>query len=276
MIAAQLRKQFSASGRTNDFRELKRKLVLGATDLDSGESAPFGLPGLDHVPISLAVQASAALPGLFPPVEIEGRHHVDGALKKTLHASVLLDEGLDLLICLNPPVSFDASAATRPRVMSRSEERIPRLVDGGLPVVLSQTFRTLIHARLKLGMKGYEHSQPGTTILLFEPDQRDPEMFLANTFSCSQRRVLAEHAYQRTRRMMRLRRSSLNRQLARHGAQIVDAVLDDASRRLLRPAKTDGRNACLALRRLEEVFDDLETTLTAWPQPQLQPAPVPR
>jgi hypothetical protein len=69
-------------------------------------------------------------------------------------------------------------------------------VDGGLPVVLSQTFRTLIHSRLELGMKGYENSHPHTDILLFEPDHRDPEMFLANTFGYSQRRSLAEHAYQ--------------------------------------------------------------------------------
>ena len=33
-----------------------------------------------------------------------------------------------------------------------------------------------------------------------EPDPRDAELFLANTFSYSQRRALAEHAYQRTRR----------------------------------------------------------------------------
>jgi len=277
MIDVQSRKKFSVPGRSNDFRQLKHKLVPVATDLDSGESEPFGLPGLDHVPISMAVQAGSALPGLFPPVEIEGRHLVNGALKKTLHASVLLDEGLDLLICLNPLVSFDSTAATRHRVMARGEERIPKLVDGGLPVVLSQTFRALIHSRLELGMKGYEHSHPGTTILLFEPDQRDPEMFLANTFSYAQRRMLAEHAYQRTRQMLRSRRSSLNRQLARHGVQVDDAVLDDANRRLLRPAKPDGRNASRALRRLEEVLDDLETTLTAWPpQPTLQPTLVPR
>ena len=40
--------------------------------------------------------ASASFPIVFPPVEIDGRHYVDGALKKTIHASVLLDEGLDL------------------------------------------------------------------------------------------------------------------------------------------------------------------------------------
>jgi hypothetical protein len=149
--------------------------------------------------------------------------------------------------------------------MSSGAQRIPRLVDGGLPVVLSQTFRTLIHSRLELGMKGYERSHPDTTILLFEPDQRDPEMFLANTFSYAQRRTLAEHAYQRTRQMLRSRRGSLARQLARHGVRIDDVVLDDTRRRLLRAPQPAGRNASRALRRLEEVLDDLEVTLGAWP-----------
>jgi NTE family protein len=43
----------------------ERKLVLVATDLDSGQTAPFGQPGWDHVPISQAMAASAALPGCF-------------------------------------------------------------------------------------------------------------------------------------------------------------------------------------------------------------------
>ena len=72
-----LRRVFSAPGCTNDFRELPRKLYVVATDLDTGRSVPFGAPGFDHVPISRAVQASAALPGLFAPVEIDGRHFVD-------------------------------------------------------------------------------------------------------------------------------------------------------------------------------------------------------
>ena len=66
--------------RTNDFRQLKHKLFLVATDIDTGASVPFGADGWDDVPIARAVQASAALPGLFPPVEIGGRYYVDGAL----------------------------------------------------------------------------------------------------------------------------------------------------------------------------------------------------
>jgi hypothetical protein len=177
---------------------------------------------------------------------------------------VLLDEGLDLLICLNPLVPFDASAAPRHRVMSSGEERIPRLVDGGLPVVLSQMFRSLIHSRLLLGLKGYEHSHPGTTIVLFEPDRRDAELFLANTFSYSQRRALAEHAYQQTRRMLRSRRSELARQFAPHGVHIDDAALDDPHRTLLGRRARVRRRSARAARRLEEVLNDLDHALTRY------------
>jgi predicted acylesterase/phospholipase RssA len=273
-IEAQMRRILAAPGRSNDFRELRatrgRRLVLVATDLDSGEAAPFGMPGLDHVPISQAVAASAALPGLFPPVPINGRWYVDGALKKTLHASVLLEEGLDLVLCLNPLVPFDASHSLRHRVGQGARAPIPKLVQGGLPVVLSQTFRSLIHSRLELGMKGYASSHPDTDILLFEPDHRDPALFLANTFAYSQRRALAEHAYQRTRAMLRSQRSSLGATLARHGLQLDAAVLD-AERRLLAPSRRSDRRGGLAappasravatLQRLDEVLDDLERAL---------------
>ncbi|HEY6132978.1 MAG TPA: patatin-like phospholipase family protein [Rubrivivax sp.] len=262
-LEAQMKRLLSLPGRSDDFRKLDRRLVLVATDLDSGATAPFGLPGWDHVPISRAVAASAALPGLFPPVEIGGRWYVDGALKKTLHASVLLDMQLDVVICLNPLVPFDATHSERHRVLASGEERIPRLVEGGLPVVLSQTFRSLIHSRLEIGMKGYDASHPGTDVLLFEPDHRDPEMFLANTFGYGQRRILAEHAYQRTRADLRSRRSTLRVQLARHGIGIDDAALDDRGRHLVSRRAPAGGRAAGALRRLDEVLDDLERLLPA-------------
>ncbi|KPF57542.1 patatin [beta proteobacterium AAP51] len=267
-LQRQLTQVFSAPGRSNDFRQLQRRLVLVATDLDSGVAAPFGLPGWDHVPISQAVAASAALPGLFPPEPIDNRWYVDGALKKTLHARVLLDLGLDVVLCLNPLVPFNAGAGGElPHRVLGARSRIPRLVDGGLPVVLSQTFRSLIHSRLELGLKGYEASHPGTEILLFEPDHRDPEMFLAHTFGYAQRRWLAEHAYQHTRADLRSRRSVLRRQLARHGLALDEAVLDDPQRHLLqrrpRQMPPPASRAGLALKRLDEVLNDLERALAA-------------
>ncbi len=251
---------FNKPGRTNDFTKLRTRLTLVATNLDSGEAAPFGQPDWDHVPISRAVQASSALPGLFPPVEIGEQYYVDGALKKTLHATVALDEGVDLMLCLNPLVPFDASQA-RSDVMQRGlppeKQSIPRIADGGLPSVLSQTFRSMIHSRMELGMKHYERSYPDTDIILIEPDHRDPELYLANTFSYSQRRSLAEHAYQQTRHMLRSRKTLLSTKLARHGIRINIDVLNDAKRQLVQaPAPTSriGR----AIVNLQEVMADLE------------------
>ena len=259
-IDVRLMRFFTQPGRTNDFRQLKTKLTLVATNLDSGDAAPFGQPGWDHVPISKAVQASSALPGLFPPVEIDNQYFVDGALKKTMHAGVAMDEGIELMFCLNPLVPFDA---TRPQPLAQKfgkksaiEKRIPRIIDGGLPAVMSQTFRAMIHSRLELGMKHYEHSYPHTDIVLLEPDHRDTAMFLANTFSYRQRRQMAEHAYQSTRHMLRSRKTTLSTQLARHGITLNLALLDDPKRQLVTPLPAATRVG-RAIASLEEIMDDL-------------------
>ena len=245
VMEARLAQAFSRPGRSNDFRRLRTKLTLVATDLDTGEAAPFGRPGWDHVPISKAVQASSALPGLFPPVQVGEHSYVDGALKKTMHASVALEEGVDLLLCLNPLVPFDARRAD-----------IPRIADGGLPAVMSQTFRTMIHSRMELGMKHYERAYPGTDVVLVEPDARDPELYLANTFSYSQRRRLAEHAYRQTRAMLRSRRSRLAPRFARHGITLREDVLAQPGRHLVQPGEAATRLG-RAMASLHEVLDDL-------------------
>jgi predicted acylesterase/phospholipase RssA len=243
-IHVELARLFARPGRSNDFRQLKSRLTLVATHLDSCQSVAFGRPGWDHVPISKAVQASAALPGLFPPVEIDGQHFVDGALIKTMHASIALDEGLDLMLCINPLVPFDASkpqASTEATTPWAAPEPIPHIADGGLPAVLSQTFRSLIHSRLVLGLKSYEQAYPNTDILLIEPDHRDPELYLANTFSYSQRRHLAEHAYQQTRQLLRSNQAGLRSKLGYHGITLNHALLDDTRRHLCRPQREPTR-----------------------------------
>lgn len=254
-LAAQLGAMFSLPGRTDDFRKLQHKLLLVATDLDSGDAVAFGAPGWDHVPISRAVQASAALPGLYPPVEIDGRYLVDGALKKTVHGSLLLERGVNLLFILNPLVPYEAGDAPQP-----TRRRIPRMVDGGLPVVMSQTLRSLIHSRLELGMRGYARSHPSADVLFFEPDHRDAELFLANTFSYRHRRQLAEHAYQTTRTDLLHRAPKLNPQLIRHGLQLDMARLLDPTRRLLdQPASPTPRPLEDALRQLDGILGLLES-----------------
>ena len=254
---------FSQAGRTNDFRQLAHKLFLVATDLDTGESIAFGAPGLDDIPISRAVQASAALPGLFPPTEIKGRYFVDGALRKTLHASMALEQGIDLLLCLNPLVPFDASPHHRTR---DHEHHLDKLVEGGLPVVLAQTYRSIIHSRLGAGMERYKTVYPDTDIVLFEPNRADADMFFTNLFSYSSRRRLCEHAYQKTREELWKRRHELTPVLDRHGVELRLDVLRDESMTLvksLRKSRGMWRETAstAATRTLTHTLDDLERWL---------------
>lgn len=215
---------YTKSGRTDDFRELRSPLLLVAVDLDTAEPVVFGRRPFDHVPISKAVQASAALPGLYSPVEIDGRSYVDGALRKTMHASAALEEDLDLLLCINPIVPFDASLAARTGAPKHS-----RLVRGGLPVVLSQTFRTLIYSRMAVGMKPYATQYPQTDILLFMPNRDDPKMFFTNVFSYANRRRVCEHAYQTTRQDLLARKDELIPILKRAGITLRVDLLEDKS-----------------------------------------------
>jgi NTE family protein len=212
---------FTTHGRSNDFRTLKRKLFVIATDLDGGTEARFGAPGRDHVPISKAIQASTALPGLYPSVEIDGHTYVDGALLRTMHASIALEQGASLVFCVNPLVAFDAYAHGR-----RSHD----LKRGGLPLVMSQTFRALIQSRMQVGMSAYRGRFPTSDMLLFEPDRSDEAMFFVNVFKYAGRRDLAEHSYQRTRADLARHARKLAPLLARHGLRLRRAALADRSR----------------------------------------------
>jgi predicted acylesterase/phospholipase RssA len=245
-----MRQTFSMQARTNDFRELKRKLVIVATDLDSGEPVRFGQPGFDAVPISKAAQASAAVPGLFPPVEIGGRYYVDGALRKTLHASIALDEEVDLLLCLNPIVPYNA----------RLQHAPGKLAQGGLLTVLSQSLRAIIHSRVETGMANYVVNYPGTSILLVEPSQEDADMFFTNLFSYNSRRRMCENAYQNTRMMLWQRRNEIAPLLERHGLRLKLSVLRDTSLTLVKNPviRKDDR---FGLAHLTEALNSLERHL---------------
>ena len=165
---------FNSTGHTDDFRKLRAQLYVVATNLNSGDTVTFGGPRRRHVPISRALLASSALPGLYPPVEIDGERYVDGALIRTMHASHALEDGCNLVICVNPIVPFRASQARGGRTVD--------LVEEGLPAILSQTFRALVHSRMLVGMAGYQTRYPRADTLLLEPDRDDRRMFFANVF----------------------------------------------------------------------------------------------
>ncbi|MFO1304296.1 MAG: patatin-like phospholipase family protein [Burkholderiales bacterium] len=261
-----LSRLFEAPGRTNDFRKLTRKLFLVATNLDTGAPVVFGPRQHAHVPISRAIEASSALPGLFPPVAIDGEHYVDGALNKTLHASVALDEGVSLLLCVNPLVPYDASSAH-----IHGHAALDKLNEGGLPLVLGQTFRAIIHSRMRVGMERYRDQYPDARIVLFEPDREDADMFFANIFSYWQRKRLCAIAFAKTRASLAARAGSLAPAFEEHGIAIRHDRLAQAHRRVAdaitdpRPLHAGRRKLTVkqATRELTHTLDQLERAVTS-------------
>lgn len=250
-----LRALFTTPGHTDDFRALRAQLYVVATNLNTGESIAFGDARHNRVPISRAIVASAALPGLYSAVKIGGQPFVDGALIRTMHASLALEAGCDLVICINPLVPFDASR--------RPSGRHANLADEGLPAILGQTFRALIHSRMQLGMGNYQARYPRSSTLLLEPDRDDEQLFFANVFRYAGRKRLANHAYQQTRRDLRAQAGRLDALLRRCGFALNRSILNDRHRTFGTAVQERARRAREMPARLTRALDRLERVLVA-------------
>ncbi|MCW2580929.1 MAG: Patatin [Blastococcus sp.] len=85
-------------GRLDGAQWPDRKLVITAVDAQTGEFRTFDRnsgPSLVS-----AVAASCAVPGVYPPVTIEGRRYVDGGIRSAANAD--LAQGYDRLVVLAP------------------------------------------------------------------------------------------------------------------------------------------------------------------------------
>jgi predicted acylesterase/phospholipase RssA len=204
----------------DSFRALPQELHVVAVDIDNGEAVPFGGRGLDHVPVSRAVEASAALPGLYRPVRIEGRDYVDGGVRKTAHINLAIQRGADLVICVNPIVPFLNDTATGPLR--------GHLSNRGITWILDQTMRIMLKGRMELGLERYRREYPHVDILLIEPTRDDVRMFGYNIMRYSARRIVAEHGYRTTLALFRKNAARYRRLFARHGIRMADpAALPD-------------------------------------------------
>ncbi|HEX6312532.1 MAG TPA: patatin-like phospholipase family protein [Acidimicrobiia bacterium] len=78
------------------FEQTAVPLRVIATDLQSGEEVVFAAGA---IPPTLL--ASAALPGIYPPVEHDGRTLIDGAVTNSVPLSHVLDDGIERVYVLN-------------------------------------------------------------------------------------------------------------------------------------------------------------------------------
>jgi len=103
------------------FEELKTPLAIAATDLRTGEAVYF-TQGL----LGPALRASCAYPGLFLPVEYQGRTLVDGFLVAPVPVDAVRQMGAELVIAVHLESSVDASPRSVTDVIGRSFSIIQR------------------------------------------------------------------------------------------------------------------------------------------------------
>ena len=75
-----------------------RDLRITAVDAQTGEFRVFDRTS--GVPLLQAVAASCAVPGVYPPVTVDGRRYVDGGMRSAANAD--LAEGCDRVVVLAP------------------------------------------------------------------------------------------------------------------------------------------------------------------------------
>ena len=83
------------------FHDLSHPLLVNTVELNSGMQVLWGLPGLRDIRVADAVFASCALPGIFPPREIDGRFFVDGAVVENLPVQVAASHGQGPILAVN-------------------------------------------------------------------------------------------------------------------------------------------------------------------------------
>jgi NTE family protein len=253
-LEAWLQEWLDHPGRTNDFRKLKKALRIVAVELDTGEAATFGAPGFDGVPISKAVAASCALPGLYKPVRIGGVDYIDGGARKTAHLSLAFHERCGLTVCVNPIVPLRFLRQGEPAGANGRSE----LKQGGLATILDQVFRVTLHSRMSYGLSRYRREDPDADILLFEPRPEDLPRFMRSIMRTSGRARIAEYAYRTTMQTIDADFPRFRRLFARHGLKLRPASNVDGSRISRQADRTEEVLPVRLRAQLETLERDLE------------------
>jgi NTE family protein len=204
--------------RSNDFRLLQNELYLAATDLDTCERIVLGGPEWDDIPISRSVAASTALPMVYKPVEIRGRHLVDGGIRSTTNVDIAVERGAKFVIVVNPLVPYVNDFQKVIPTMLGS--RVRRVADMGFPQIGYQAFKLLAHQRLHEAVGHWQEKYPGVDIILIEPDPNDELMFETNILNFTRRVQIARHGFQSVTLKLAEDYDRLKRVCAKHGIEI--------------------------------------------------------
>jgi NTE family protein len=147
-------------------------LWIVACDYQTGDRVAFGREDAPPAELADAVAASCAIPGFYRPVEIGERSYVDGGIYSTSNLDLLVEQDLDLVICLNPTSSLHPTRAWNP--IERFAGRMRRM------------------SGRRLGSEAKKLRARGTEVVLIQPTAEDLAVMGPNLMSASrQNEVIA-------------------------------------------------------------------------------------
>lgn len=88
------------------------RLLVSAVDVQSGRRVMFGSPQAPLVSVGTAVEASCAIPGVFRPIEVNGRSYCDGGVWSPTSLDRAQAARGTRVLCLNPTGSMGANVTT--------------------------------------------------------------------------------------------------------------------------------------------------------------------
>lgn len=191
-------------GRSNDFRTLRKKLYIGATDQDQREHVLFGAEPHEHVPISRAVQASSAIHPFLAPVEIDGRSYTDGFVTRTTNIAAAIERGADMIFIVDPflpLISDDPGFNDRHSVFW----------------VLTQDYKTIAYSRYERVSTSLLDQHPNVCCYSFLPSNRMRRLLASSPISTGYFDAIVTQAYASTYRRLRRIEFKLGPQLADRG-----------------------------------------------------------
>ena len=79
-----------------------RHVSVVGVDLYSGQRRAFNSKEASPVPFADAVLASTAIPGVFPPVQLDGKQYVDGGAYSATSLDLAAEAGCESIVCIAP------------------------------------------------------------------------------------------------------------------------------------------------------------------------------
>ena len=97
-----LEKFVQTKAKVKNLEQMKIPFFPVATDLNTGQTWVF-----EKGSVARAVRASSSIPGIFQPVEINGRTYVDGGVTDNLPVDIARAKGSDIILAVNIQKKID-------------------------------------------------------------------------------------------------------------------------------------------------------------------------